>query len=685
MAGRLGCSLVLLAVYALGSNARAAQLAVPIAFGKSAVPLFGPWKFQTGDSPIDPQTGKPQWADPGFDDSKWSLLDLTPPAGSFNAATGTSGFVPGWTRQGHPGYAGFAWYRFRVQLQPGNANSPTQLALKMPARFEDAYQVFANGQFIGEFGHFTAAGLKMYANQPRAFSLPHGSSGGEITISIRMWMDPSTTFGNASSGGLHGPPVLGDHPVVMAMQMLARKAVLRFVGSYFIEFFIILLAISVTLVLYRLDRSEPAFPLLGLTCGVILTYVSVFVLRATTAIFDVRVMNTVINFMGALVPPLWIVFWSAWLRLEGRRRLHRIIWPVASLMFACWMMLAPPLLGRMVPLAAGEWIAGAGQLFSTILEGLLLWVAFQGIRENRTEGLMSLPAIFLIVFGHLDWLLRALHLPTDFHPFGVLVKSYQPGTMLSLGMVTVQLLHRFYRNQRERDQWRLEMEQARQVQQMLIPDQLPTHSGFALESEYRPAQQVGGDFFQILPSGDGGLLVIIGDVSGKGLKAAMLVAMIVGAIRTVVERTFEPLDILEAINRRLYGRLTHQFATCLAIRIAASGECVAANAGHLAPYLNGHEVALAGSVPLGLVEGSEFELAKFALEPGDRLVLITDGIVEAQDLKQRLFGFARTSELVQQNHSAAKLAATAQDFGQEDDISVISVTRTPGSKLIPAA
>jgi serine phosphatase RsbU (regulator of sigma subunit) len=247
------------------------------------------------------------------------------------------------------------------------------------------------------------------------------------------------------------------------------------------------------------------------------------------------------------------------------------------------------------------------------------------------------------------------------------------------------LLHRFYRNQRERDQWRQEMEQARQVQQMLIPDVLPTHSGFALESEYRPAQQVGGDFFQILPSGDGGLLVIIGDVSGKGLKAAMLVSMIVGAIRTVVEHTHEPLEILEALNRRLYGRLTHQFATCLAIRIAASGSCVAANAGHLAPYLNGHEVDLAGSVPLGLVEGSEFELVTFALEPGDRLVLITDGIVEAQDSKQRLFGFARTTELVEQNHSAAEVATTAQDFGQEDDISVISVTRTAGSELVPAA
>jgi serine phosphatase RsbU (regulator of sigma subunit) len=339
-------------------------------------------------------------------------------------------------------------------------------------------------------------------------------------------------------------------------------------------------------------------------------------------------------------------------------------------------MLAPPLFGRIVPLAAGEWISTAGQLLSTILETLLLWVGFQGIRKNRIEGLLAIPAILLIVFGHLDWFLRAVNLPTEFHPFGILVRSYQPGTMLSLGMVTVLLLHRFYRTQRERDQWRQEMEQARQVQQMLVPDALPTHSVFVLESEYRPAQQVGGDFFQILPNADGGLLVIIGDVSGKGLKAAMLVSMIVGAIRTIAEHTHEPLEILQGLNRRLCGRLNLQFATCLAIRIAANGNCIAANAGHLAPYLNGHEVALAGSVPLGLIEGAEFEQVTFALEPGDRLVFITDGIVEAQDSAQQLFGFARTTKLVEQSHSAAEVAITAQDFGQEDDISVISVTLT---------
>jgi serine phosphatase RsbU (regulator of sigma subunit) len=274
--------------------------------------------------------------------------------------------------------------------------------------------------------------------------------------------------------------------------------------------------------------------------------------------------------------------------------------------------------------------------------------------------------------------LALLHLPSSFEPFGIVVGTYQLGTILALLMVTVLLLRRYFRSQREREQWRLELEQARQVQQMLIPEKLPAFSAFQLECEYLPAQQVGGDFYQILPGTDGGLLLIIGDVSGKGLKAAMLVAMIVGAIRTLAEQSHDPLAMLDGLNRRLCGRLTHQFATCLAIYLRPNGEAIAANAGHLAPYLNGQEVAFTGSLPLGLAESAEFEKVPLALKPGDRLVLITDGIVEAQDAKQQLFGFGRTTELMKQNHSAAEVAKAAQAFGQEDDISVVCVRLSGG-------
>jgi serine phosphatase RsbU (regulator of sigma subunit) len=303
-------------------------------------------------------------------------------------------------------------------------------------------------------------------------------------------------------------------------------------------------------------------------------------------------------------------------------------------------------------------------------------VGYLGIRHNRSKGLLALPAVLLVAAGHVQWVFNALHVPAGFQPFGIDVHFYQLGTMAALLMFTVRLLQRFFRGQRERDQLQQEMEQARQVQQILVPDAMPALPAFTVESEYRSARHVGGDFFQILPEDDNSLLLIIGGVSGKGLKSAMLVSMIVGAIRVVVDHAKEPIKILEDLNRHLCGRIGQQFATCLVVRIAADGRCIVANAGHLAPYHNGCEVPLAGSMPLGLVEGADFEQVGLTLEPGDRLVMITDGIVEATDAKQQLFGFERTMELVGRSHSAAEVAAATQRFGQEDDITVLSLVRT---------
>jgi hypothetical protein len=93
------------------------QSTAHVALGQSAVPLYGPWKFTVGDSPIDAKTGKPLWAEPDFDDSQWETVDLTPKDGAIDPTAGLSGYVPGWTAKGHPGYWGYAWYRIRVQVQ----------------------------------------------------------------------------------------------------------------------------------------------------------------------------------------------------------------------------------------------------------------------------------------------------------------------------------------------------------------------------------------------------------------------------------------------------------------------------------------------------------------------------------------------------------------------------------------
>jgi serine phosphatase RsbU (regulator of sigma subunit) len=219
------------------------------------------------------------------------------------------------------------------------------------------------------------------------------------------------------------------------------------------------------------------------------------------------------------------------------------------------------------------------------------------------------------------------------------------------------------------------VKQAQEVQQVILPPARMALPGLEIESEYRPALEVGGDFFQIIPHPtNGSVLIVAGDVAGKGLRSGMLVALLVGAIRTAADTSDDPTFVMHALNKRLCGRSDAQ-ATCLALRIEANGAATLVNAGHLPPYLNGEPLAMEGALPLGMLPEAVFSVMNFNLAEGDRLVMLSDGIAEARDADGRLFGFERVEQLLQSHPSAAELAAAAERFGQQDDISVISVTR----------
>ncbi len=642
-----------------------------VTLGNATAELTGPWKFHIGDSPqANGRRGDPRWAQPDYDDSAWGAMDLTPPPGSYDPVIGSSGFVPGWTARGYKGYSGYAWYRLRVNVQDGQS----ALALKMPDNFDDAYQVYVNGQLVGEFGRFTARGVTAYASQPQAFSLPANLHGGPETIAVRMWMAPSTPLVAPDAGGLHGPPVLGQPSAIAGLLRLDWGTVDRAYDGNFLETAILLLALLVAIGLFWLDRTEPAYGWLVVICVLVLSLYA----QATLEGYTTWISRNASLLLDAVLLPayigLWILFWATWFRQKGMAGLHRIVWGLAALLVLGTAMVRAPLYGSVVPAHAIVWISPLVLALKLLLGGLLIWVTARGIRQNRTEGLLALPAVLLIALYLYFDELNVLHVPVFYHPFGIAIGLGQIGAILSLMIVTVLLLRRFLRGQREREQWKLEIEQARQVQQMLIPEALPVVPGFTLESEYRPAQQVGGDFFQIIPhSADGSILIVLGDVSGKGLKAAMLVSLIVGSIRMVAETTQEPMAILQALNRRLCGRMQGHFATCVVTHIAANGETTLANAGHLAPYLNGKEIAIAGSLPLGIIEAAEFSRTDLRLCENDRLTFMTDGVVEAQNEQKELFGFERAQQIG--NQPAAVIAEAAQKFGQEDDITVVSVVR----------
>ena len=189
------------------------------------------------------------------------------------------------------------------------------------------------------------------------------------------------------------------------------------------------------------------------------------------------------------------------------------------------------------------------------------------------------------------------------------------------------------------------------------------------EHNYKDAGEVGGDFFHVQPTENGGLLVVIGDVTGKGLKAAMNVSMLMGALRRNPECS--PARILESLNRVLTGG--DSFTTCQAAWFGANGELVVSNAGHLPPYLNSQEVALPGALPLGVLPDVSYKEVRLYMHPGDRILLMSDGVVEARKASGELFGFDRVHNL--SNQSAFYIADAAKEFGQEDDITVLTVRR----------
>jgi Stage II sporulation protein E (SpoIIE) len=221
-----------------------------------------------------------------------------------------------------------------------------------------------------------------------------------------------------------------------------------------------------------------------------------------------------------------------------------------------------------------------------------------------------------------------------------------------------------------------ELAAAHEIQRLMLPEELPPAPGYAIESIYRPAAQVGGDFFQVIPLAGGQTLVVVGDVSGKGLSAAMIVSMLIGMLHTISRISQDPAQILAELNSRLFERKHGGFITCLAVRLDPSGPVVLANAGHLPPLHNGAEVAFAGSLPLSIVASAAPEQATLEMQPGDRLTLITDGVVEARDAQGALFGFGRTQSLMHQNASPLALAEAAIHHGQDDDLTVISILRT---------
>lgn len=246
---------------------------------------------------------------------------------------------------------------------------------------------------------------------------------------------------------------------------------------------------------------------------------------------------------------------------------------------------------------------------------------------------------------------------------------------------------------RERDEQ--EMRIAHQIQLALLPKELPQVRGWRITPLYQPARAVGGDFYDFIDLPDGKLGVLIGDVSSKGVPAALVMATTRSILRGAARRQTSPSLVLQRANEILAQEMPRgMFVTCLYVVVdTLTGEVTLANAGHDLPFHrsedeNGQPTGtelMARGMPLGLMPNMQYEEARAVLRRGDTMVMYSDGLVEAHNPAGEMFGFGRVADRVQHaplindmnSHLVRELRGfTGEDWEQEDDITLVTLTWT---------
>jgi hypothetical protein len=605
-----------------------------------------PWLLHAGDDP--------DYARPDFDDSHWTRFDPT---------TSLKTIFPG----GHPE---IVWYRLHVKVAPDEAG----LALS-EWNISSAFEIYINGQKIIQNGQVMpfvpytfdgrllkhipdaeiATGWLVFAMRvhpsPLDWTGPfpgyyytNFTLGQQEALSDHLWMH---VIGENALGWFYQLVGLGLGIVALAL-FVAQPRQREYLWIFLMAF---ALALQMPLSFYRLFHNLPAaWEYLSLP------------MQIATVVFETLMYFALLRIRFGR----WIQIFLAAVSVGILFSMVATVKDVGTGWDTLWMrMPAIVLVAGVIP--------------------ILLIVHLR--RGNREAGILLVPAllsslsisvglmVFVLeqipAFANAGYHLALIAFSLKWGPFTMNLSDLS-SCLFVLSLAVIMVL-RSTRISRQQALLEGELAAAREVQQVILPEQIEKILGFKIESIYEPAQQVGGDFFQILPGPEGSLLLIIGDVAGKGLPAAMLVSVLVGAIRGAAEYTSNPAELLANLNDRLIGRTNGGFSTALAARISANGQVAIANAGHLPPYLDGREVELPGALPLGIEPRAHYETIRFPLSAGGRLTFYSDGIVEAQNPRGELFGFERGQHFSTQ--PVAVIVEAAKKFGQQDDMTVIAITR----------
>jgi hypothetical protein len=603
------------------------------------------WRFHPGDNP--------DWASTSFDDSAWSLLSTD----------------QNWGRQGYAGLTGYGWYRLSLKL-PATSQP---LAIDI-GHIDSAAEIYADGQLIGTNGIMRPKPAWSEQRKANVFPLPLSCNGRWVEIAVRVWKS-SVAF-SYSTGGFRQHPVVGSLPLIAAASRVAFDDEGAGLLSPAIVTLFTLVIGFFSLGLFLLDRRSTEyawFALWAIGTSAVWLITNAVSLRQGSVTFaqgDAEVLN--LPFYAAEVFFLWGFL---------RARRDWMLW-AAILLDAIGAVTFASAFHGIVSLPMGQTtqtVAYTGVYVLVIARIVLSLRA--GSRDAR---LLLLPIVLEGIGGLVDGIRQALYWaglshnrdPLFLWSNGIIAVSWDDVFstlyLVAIGMV---LILRFTSSGKEEKRLATELASARAVQDRLVPAHLPVLPGFHLGAVYLPATEVGGDFYQVFPQADGSALVVVGDVSGKGLRAAMTGTLVLGALRSLAQEALSPAQILHRLNKQLVSSSDGGFVTCLCAHICSSGSLTLANAGHLAPYCNGEECELDSGLPLGMTAGAEYTQSTVRLAAGDTLTFLSDGVVEAQAASGELFGFDRTRDISQL--PAEQIAAAAQQFGQQDDITVLTLSLVP--------
>ena len=245
---------------------------------------------------------------------------------------------------------------------------------------------------------------------------------------------------------------------------------------------------------------------------------------------------------------------------------------------------------------------------------------------------------------------------------------------------------------RERERVEQELRVAQLIQQQFLPRELPDLHGWHVAAYYRPAREVGGDFYDFIELPEGKIGIVVGDVTDKGVPAALVMATTHSLLRAEAPRLVSPSKVLERINDLLVDDMPPKmFVTCLyAVLDPATGALQFANAGHNLPYVGSEGDTLelrATGMPLGLLPDMSYEEKSATLRPGDSMLMHSDGLAEAHSPDKEMFGFPRLMELVGEGHGGEALidhllksldAFVGAEWDQEDDITLVTLQCSSG-------